>query len=355
MKIRRLLGWLLLAGLIVYGGIAVRELRPFVQTTSMGTDGCRLVQADGLVGAEDLEFDHQSGTLYIAAAGRRSGNSFRPDPGAFFRWHLDDESAPTKLPLQGIPQALRPHGLGLYIHPSGERRLFAVHHGIGGEEVLIFRLEGEPAKPVLQLVRSVATPLFVSLNDVAGVGLESFYVTNDHAHRSALGHVYEDFTMRAQASVVYFDGTSARTVASDLRYANGVQVSTDRKHLLVAETMGYRIKSFVRDERGDLLLRSQTLLDTTPDNFSRDESGDYLIGAHPSPYLFLRHAASANNRSPSEVLRVRLTSDGTLSPATTILGDPGQLFSASSVAASHGKHLIIGGVFDRGVLDCPAR
>jgi hypothetical protein len=355
MKIRRLLGWLLLAGLVVYGSIAMRELRPFVQTKSMGTESCRLVQAEGLVGAEDMEFDHQTGTLYIAAAGRRSGTSFRPDPGAFFRWHPDDEAAPTKLPVQGVPQALRPHGLSLYIHPSGERRLFAVHHGISGEEVLIFRLEGEPAKPVLTLIRSVTTPLFVSLNDVAGAGLESFYVSNDHGHRSGLGHVYEDFTMRAQASVVYFDGTSARTVAGDLRYANGVQLSTDRKHLLVAETMGYRIKAFARDERGDLQLRSQTLLDTTPDNFSQDANGDYLIGAHPSPYLFLRHAASANNRAPSEVLRVRLSSDGTLSPATTILSDSGQLFSASSVAVTHGRHLLIGGVFDRGVLDCPAR
>jgi hypothetical protein len=41
------------------------------------------------------------------------------------------------------------------------------------------------------------------------------------------GHVFEDFAMLSTASLVYFDGTSARTVASGLRYANGVQLSAE--------------------------------------------------------------------------------------------------------------------------------
>jgi arylesterase/paraoxonase len=361
MKVRRLFWLLLAAGLSVLAFKAIRDLRPFVKTTPLGVEGCRLLHAEGLVGAEDMEFDHATGMLYIAAANRRSSGTGRPDPGAIFAWHPDEEATPIKLPLQGIGEALRPHGLGLYVHPSGERRLFVVHHSPRGEAVVIFRIDSSGAaagplsgrKQLLMQIRSVQAPQFVSPNDVAGVGLESFYLTNDHGRRYGLGHVFEDFALQSNASLLYFDGTSVRTVASGLRYANGVQLSADRRHVLVAESSAYRIKTFRRDEAGNLTLLTETPLDTTPDNFSLDEQGNFLVAAHPSPYLFLRHATSAKQHAPSDVLRFSLSAEGSPHAFQTLLRDPGERLSASSIAVAHGRHLVIGGVFDRGVLYCP--
>lgn len=352
MKLRRLLGTVFVVGLIAYGWKASGDLRPFVKIDPVGVQNCRVVQTEGLIGAEDMEFDHQTATLYIAASNRRKSGNFRPDKGAIFRWQPDKEPAPVPLDVQGNDDALRPHGIGLYRHPGGERRLFVVNHTSRGETVSIFRIETANGIEKLATIREVRAPQFVSINDVAPSGLESFYVTNDHGRPPVLGHMWEDFAMLSRGSLVYFDGTSAQTVVSGLRYANGVTLSADRKLLTVAETTAYRIKFFHHADDGKLQLVSERSIDTTPDNFSQDERGEFLIGAHPSPYQFIRYAASASDPSPSEVLSMHVTPDGSSQTFSTVLRAPGEVFGASSVAASHGPHLVVGGVFDRGVLYC---
>lgn len=345
-------------GLLLVGYLwqAARDLRPFVSVSPLGMDGCRVLHADGLIGAEDLEFDHTKGTLYVAASNRRpsegSRQAFRPDPGAIFRLTSEADALPQKMPIEGLFEPLRPHGMSLYLHPNGTRHLFVVHHSLRGERVVLFRIEATQGEEKLVFLREVSAPQFVSLNDVAGAGLESFYVTNDHGRPGRTGHLVEDFARLSNASLVYFDGTWVQTVAQGLKYANGVQVSADRQHVLVAETLAYRIKIFRRAQDGKLTLFSEKSLDTTPDNFSQDEQGSFLLGAHPSPYLFLRHATKATEKAPSEVLKFRVTPEGSATDFSTVLRDPGNVFSASSVAASHGHRLVVGGVFDPGVLVC---
>lgn len=350
MTARRLILLLLLSGLFAYVVISVRLLRPFASAAPVGTTDCHLVTTDGLIGAEDMDIDHETATVYIAAANRRSSGAFRPDPGALFRWQIDKEELPTKLPARGIGEALRPHGIGLYVHPSGERRLFAVQHSPRGEAVFVFRLEQEQDKAFLTQVRTITAPQFVSLNDVAGSGLESFYVTNDHGRRGTGGHLYEDAALLTRASVVYFDGTSVRTVVDALRYANGVTLTPDGQRVFVAETTNYQVRVFARQQNGDLTASGDPLfVDTSPDNFSIDDRGNLLLAAHPSPFQFMRHARSASQPAPSEVVLIPLQGPPSV---RRIYREPGKLLSASSVAVAHGSHLLIGGVFDRGVLHC---
>ena len=47
----------------LYARQASQTLRPFVDVKSRGGESCRLVQAPGLLGAEDMEFDPRDGTL----------------------------------------------------------------------------------------------------------------------------------------------------------------------------------------------------------------------------------------------------------------------------------------------------
>jgi arylesterase/paraoxonase len=357
MTIRRVVLLLLLAGLVAYLVLVVRMLRPFAESSPIGTEGCHLVTVDGLIGAEDMDIDHETATVYIAAASRRNSKDFRPDPGAMFRWQLDKQAAPTKLAARGIGEALRPHGIGLYVHPSGERRLFAVQHSPRGESVFVFRIEDEQDKSFLTLARTVTAPHFASLNDVTGSGLEAFYVTNDHGRRGPGRQLLDDAAMLARASVMYFDGTSARIVADKLRYANGITLTPDGQRVFVAETTGYQIRSYVRQPNGDLRPSDPPLsVDTSPDNFSIDDRGNLLLAGHPSPLQFVRHARSKDQPAPSEVVQLSVLSSAS-GPASVqrIYREPGKLLSASSVAVAHGSHLLIGGVFDRGILHCPRR
>jgi arylesterase/paraoxonase len=362
MKIRKLVLAALAVGVAVYAVEAARTLRPFVRVSPRGIEGCRRVEVPGqpaLIGAEDFEFDHATGTLWIPAADRRGSGSFRPHEAAVFRWRPDSEPLPTRVPVEGFASPLRLHGLGLYAPPgaqaggpSAERRLFLVQHGDSGESVEIFRDDGG----TLRHVRSVRDPLIVSPNDVAAAGPESFYVTNDHGRPPRLGHVLEDFAFLSNASVVYWDGAAARTVRAGLRYANGVTVSPDGRFVVVAETTASRLSVFARQPDGGLQPAGRADLDTSPDNLSVDEQGDFWLAAHPSNLAFLRHAKDGSRPAPSQVLRFRLTAEGTPTAIQTVLLDDGRTFSGSSVAAVHGaRWLVVGGVFDRGVLLCPRR
>ncbi|MFO0579484.1 MAG: SMP-30/gluconolactonase/LRE family protein [Polyangia bacterium] len=360
MKLRRYLLAALAVGATLYAIEAARTLRPFARIGPRGVEGCRRVEVPGqpaLIGAEDMQFDHATGTLWIAAADRRGGHSFRPHDAAIFRWRPDSEPQPSRVPVEGFAAPLRLHGLGLYAPPAtpgaearAERRLFLVQHGEAGESVEIFREDGG----VLRHVRSVRDPLFISPNDVEPTGPESFYLTNDHGRPPRLGHVLEDFAFLSNASVVYWDGTAARAVRTGLRYANGVTASADGRFLVVAETTASRLSVFWREADGRLRPAGSTALDTSPDNLSLDEQGGFWVAAHPSNLAFLRHAKDGSRPAPSQVVRFRLSQEGVPTAIETVLLDDGRALSGSSVAAVHGaRWLVVGGVFDRGVLLCP--
>jgi len=350
MKAKSLLLGALLLGVLAYVVAAANSLRPFVQMTSSGGESCLTMKTSGLVGVEDMEFDHATGTLYLAAADRRGDPAFRPHDSAVFRFHPDKDALPVRLKALGLTAPLRLHGMGLLTLPSGERRLFFVQHGDAGESVDIFRLD--EAGNVLRHVRTVRDPAFVSLNDVAPVGPESFYASNDHGRPPRLGHLLEDFAFLSNSSVVYFDGTAGRKVATGLRYANGVLADPGGRYLVVAETTASRLTVFERQSDGGLKQVGRTEVDTSPDNLTQDENGDYLIGAHPSLLQFLRHAHDLRRRSASQALRFRLGPDGKPGTPKSFWTDDGRIFSGSSVAAAHGSYWLIGGVFQEGVLLC---
>lgn len=355
MNIKKGIAAALALGLLVYGVMAVKSLRPFVRIHPQGTDGCRLVEAPGLLGAEDMEYDAASDTLWISAANRRLIPSHRPRQGQVFRYHPDRDSAPQPVPVVGLPTDFRPHGMGLWRDASG-LRLFMVQHGDAAESVEIFAVEPAGAaggKPQLRHLRSVMSPSFVSLNDVAPVGPESFYASNDHGGRSPLSLLLEDFFFLSRASVAYFDGAQGRIVASGLRYSNGITADRGGRLLVVAEALAERVSVFARRPDGGLDKLSTREFGTSVDNFAQDESGAYYVGAHPVALKFLQHAKDERVASPSQVLRFVVTPAGEIGEVTTRLMEDGRALSASSVAVAFGRHLVVGPVFQRGLLVCP--
>lgn len=341
-------GGLVAAGLAAYAVYAYVQLDPFYAGRQFGTEGCREVK--GFSGPEDFAVDTATGAIFVASlvpvtapvlvtegqAAGESGGVYRFRPG----------QAPVRLTIEGGPE-VRGHGLGLWSDPSGERRLFLVDHAEAGERVVIARIEGAR----LVHVRTVESPLFVSLNDVAPVGPERFYVTNDHHNPRGPWQRVEDFTFQRRSNLIYFDGQEGKEVLDGLGFGNGV--SYDGERLYVAESTAHRVQVLRPTAHGTVEVEAKLALGPGYDNLTILGPGHFLAASHPSAYLFLRHAADRTKPAPTRILEVEL--DGTrVARITELLEDDGHLYSAGSVAARLADRLYVGSVFARSILDCPA-
>lgn len=302
----------------------------------------------GFTGSEDLVFDAASGLAFISSNDFRAMEAGTPKPGVIFSWDVTAKGAPKPVPSD-FPN-LHPHGLGLFVR-DGVKRLFVVNHPkrTSSTVELFDVLDG----PTLKHLRTVEAPEFVSLNDVAPVGPEQFYVTIDAGTRvDSFGRVVETFARMPWSGLGFFDGAKASVAVSGLRYANGVAVSRDGATVFVSETTGRRLLAFSRDaSTAALTQRAELMTEAGLDNISIGDDGALFVGAHPKMLEFLGHAKDPAHHSPSQVLRATYTNGAF---ELTDLGiDDGSTLSGSSVAVPlGGGRTLVGSVFEHHVLDC---
>lgn len=325
------------------------EARGDVQCTAIG----------GVVGAEDIAVDLARGQAFISIDDRRALMAGQPVRG---RIALLDLSAAQPVPVDitpPAPEVLHPHGISLWIDPvTKARSLFVVNHVEGGLNAIgVSRVEifdvADDGK--LSHRAGVLDPEMNSPNDVLAVGPDRFYASNDHGSRTSLGLMAENYLQLPRANVVYFDGKALRVVADGIRFANGLGLSADGSRLYVAETTGFAVRTYARDAAsGALRLLSSTPVPNGVDNIDMAPDGSLWIAGHPHLLDFVAHAGDASKLSPSEVLRLTPQGDGLA--VETVLTDPGNLISASSVAAVAGpKRFLVGAVFEEKILDCRQR
>lgn len=303
-------------------------------------------------GPEDIVIDHERGIAFVAATDRRAvmagANNVR---GGIYAIDLVGDRGTWALrPLTPhVPAAFQPHGIGLYIDAAGKRTLAAVNHAGGVQSIELFDVA---ENSILSHRATVRDPQLVSPNDVQPVGHNVFYATNDHGSASPLHQTVEDGLMLDHANLVYFDGETMRVAASDLSFANGVNVSPDGKTVYVAETIDMALRIYNRDVvSGDLEAVDFVALGTGLDNVDVSPDGTVMIGAHPKLMDFLAHAGDAEQLSPSQVVRLVPRAGGGGS-ADTVYLNLGDEISGTSVAAAYGDVMLIAGVFDPKILAC---
>jgi arylesterase / paraoxonase len=81
-----------------------------------------------------------------------------------------------------------------------------------------------------------------------------------------------------------------------------------------------------------------------------DAFGNLWVAAHPKMLVFLDHAKDGSNRSPSEVLKITISEDGSTGTVEQVYVNDGDPLSGSSVATVFDNKILVGGVFDDGVL-----
>lgn len=254
------------------------------------------------------------------------------------------------------PGALQPHGVDLWWSPEGER-LFVVNHpggsalpGASGQgdqkqrhTVEIFDVAPEGTLTHLETVEHEAMH---SPNDVAAVGPESFYVTNDHGYPSGFMRTVEEYLRLPAGNVLYVDSSGAREVYSGTLYANGIQNAPNSNRIYLAESTRKSVTWFERDpETNDLEFISRHETDTAVDNLDVDADGRVWLAGHPKMFTFLAHAKDPKNvRAPSHVIVLEPSKSGWKDETVYLSnGDP---LSSSATALVVGDSVVVGSVFD---------
>ncbi|NVJ70441.1 MAG: hypothetical protein HWE08_08820 [Alphaproteobacteria bacterium] len=325
---------------------AFREINPHYSGT------CNMVH--GVVGVEDITTDPDSGFAYLSSHDRRTWTKTGKAEGQIFVYRPGSLATPLAMP-HDLEGPFHPHGISLWLDPTGPDRLMVINHpeendgplkpGSTSSQVEIFDIDAG----ALKHIRTVKTDGPYSLNDLVATGPNSFYASIDKGSETPLGRALEGYGRLARAGVAYGDEYGIRKAYSGLVYANGIQ--WDGAHLYVAETTGGRLLKFQPGEKPtDLTLVAEDRISSALDNLEWDADGNLWIGAHPQALKFIDHAKDAANRSPSQVLKVTLA-DGGFDVQEIYLND-GNPISGSSVASPYHGRLLIGSVFEPFILDC---
>ena len=356
-------GWRIAAvvgSIVAVGGLALvlRTLNAagvFSDVTPAFDGSCRTIR--GVVGAEDMAIDRRTGLAFISATDRRAP---KERPSAQDGLYLFDLAHPGRgvSRIAGTPKDFHPHGIDLIRAPDGSLTLMAVNHRADGSSTIdIFAVteskdaDGTPSVTVRERT-SVRSSLIFSPNDVAAVGPNRFYVTNDHASRTEFGRMLEIYLLLPRANVVYYNGEVPRVVADGLRYANGIALSRDKSRLYVAETLGREIRTYdVQPVSGSLRLKSAYPLPAGLDNIDVDPAGNLWVAGHPKLFAFTKYVTDAAHPSPSEVFEVT-TAAGIPRGFKLVYTGLGKRIGASSVGVADGHTLLIGSVFDPKFVDC---
>ena len=71
------------------------------------------------------------------------------------------------------------------------------------------------------------------MNDIAAVGVESFYATNDHYFENHfLKSTVEVLLLQPWTNVVLYSPEEVKVVSDGLYFANGISLSPDKKYVL---------------------------------------------------------------------------------------------------------------------------
>jgi arylesterase/paraoxonase len=301
----------------------------------------------GAIGAEDITIHPETGLAFVSANDRKANQAGQRAQGAIYGYNLQDPKPQLINLTEDFRRELYPHGISLYTE-QGRTRLFVINHLQDADYVELFEYrEGR-----LIHLDSIQDELMHSPNDLLAVGLNRFYVTNDHGSTTGLARTLEEYLMLPKANVLYYDGKYFTVAAERIAYANGINISPDGSTLYVASTTGLRIRVFSRKkDSGELTFLYDIKLKTGVDNIEVDRFGQLWVAAHPKLLSFTKHAADPSQLSPSQILKITFQDTGEIQIEEIFL-DAGDTISGSSVAAVFGEFMLIGPVFVDHFLHC---
>ena len=307
----------------------------------------------GVVGAEDITF-LKNGTALISSDDRRDSYLGKDIQGTIYSYKPGENTEGLIDLSPDVKGDFHPHGISVYEDHSVGTILAVVNHpssklfdSIGGHSIEIFHYDSDS----LTHLRSVKDPLLVSPNDIVLINKDQFFVTNDHGSSSKLGQTLEKYLQLENSNVLFYNGMNFSVAATDLGFANGINISNDGTILYVAETIGKQLSIFeINKITNNINKKTSIDFNSGIDNIEIDHEGKLWIGSHPKVYTFSRHMKDSTVLSPSQVYRFSIDNSGY--NIDEVYLNLGEELSGSTVAAVYDRTILIGSVFEAHFLDC---
>lgn len=310
-------------------------------------------------GPEDFDwFPTLAGpSLIVSADARRPGEASDRNGLWWVR-----EGASTQAPIEGRDAcSLHPHGIALATGPDGARQLYVInHHGPEDRDNAACALPAGPHGPLLDSVERftvvgdtlrfeerIGDALLQDPNDLDVAPDGTLYISNNP--ELVPGRAVLTILLRQNPSTLvrYRPGQGFDVFADEFFYANGVYVAPDGAILLAT----YAGHLYAFDAEGNEL--DHTRVRGALDNFLPDERGDLWLTGHPSTRRFLGHVKDPANTTPSDIFHLRWGMDRF--SVVEALYDDGVAAQAVSTAVRLGDTLLLGQVFQPGLVACSPR
>ncbi|XP_061919131.1 serum paraoxonase/arylesterase 2-like [Entelurus aequoreus] len=298
------------------------------------------------VGSEDITV-FGDGFGFVSSGLKYSGFPFTDLPGKIFL--LDLKGSPIKpvelrMPRNFDPETFNPHGISVHTDTAdGTVYLFVVNHPYGKSQVELFKFVEEEFS--LLHLKTFKHELLLNVNDIVALGVDRFYATNDHYFSHTFFKIIEPLLAQPWTNVVYYSPESVRVVSEGYYFANGINISRDKRYIYVSDSMDQNVHVLERKEDNALVSVKSVAVGSLCDNIEVDpHTGDLWMGCHPNAWKFLK--CDPEDPAGSEVIRIQdIHSDEPL--VTQVYADDGHVIIGSSVATTYGGKLLIGSVFHK--------
>jgi len=301
-------------------------------------------------GAEDITIDYEKEIAFISCDDRRSVQNGDNVQGKIYLLNLKDKNPKPVAILDDITEDFHPHGISFFKTAKEKYLLFVVNHRYISKSHAVEIFEYRNNR--LYHLESIEDPLINSPNDVVALGEREFYVTNDHGFEGKVWKTMENYLRLKISYINYYDGKICKKVAENIAYANGINITQDKKKVLVASLVGRKIMVYDRNEKdGNLKEADEIFLGTGGDNIEIDPKGNLWIACHPKLLSFVAHSKDSTKKSPSQVLKIKYRGTQDYEIKEVYLND-GTPLSGSSVATVYKDKLLIGSVFEGRILYC---
>lgn len=252
-------------------------------------------------------------------------------------------------------------GLNLFLvnaQPSVDSSTGAfLDNAVVGANHTIERFVLSPADSTsLRHIRTFSSPHINTPNNVAAVGKNAFYFTNDHGlHKTGLQHHLSP--LLATGDVSYCTAAKGcRTVAGDLKFPNGLIRDPKNGFLYVPSAASGGI--YVYRALLDFSLEKADFIDIPYpiDNLSQDSDGNIFVPAFPKGLTMMGAFEDPFGPTPpSTILRVKRRADGLGWEWEKVLEDAkGEALPATTTAIHDAKtgRIFLSGVFSPFITVC---